>query len=196
MIKAVIFDADGVLIEGRRFSRILERDYGITTATTDEFFRGPFEDCIIGAADLKEVLPPFLAKWGWKDGVEAFLSYWFRGEHTINQQLIEYIQSLRARGIICFLATNQEKYRFEYMLKSMGFENSFDRLYSSAHLGHKKPSLEYFEKVYEDLAGIEKDEIIFWDDTPANIESAREFGIEAELYTSFADFKERMADYV
>ncbi len=60
MIKTILFDADGVLINGGQFSSHLEKDYGITREITAPFFTGPFIECLIGNADLKEVIPPYI----------------------------------------------------------------------------------------------------------------------------------------
>ena len=138
MIKVLIFDADGVLINGDIFSKRFSKEYNIDISKINTFFDGPFKDCIIGKADLKEVLAPYLKEWGWKDGVDNFLEYWFSSEHSIDQELIDYIQDRRSNGIKCVMATNQEKYRAEYMFNKIGFANSFDKMYASAHLGHKK----------------------------------------------------------
>lgn len=195
MIKAVIFDADGVLINGEMFSVQLARKYGITTDKTLPFFNGIFKDCIIGKADLKEVLPPYLKEWGWGKTVEDFLDYWFKSEHNIDLELVNFIKELRKQGIKCYLATNQEKHRVNYMLGKMGFSEVFDKIYASAHLGHKKPSFEFYTKVMDDLNGIKKEEVLFWDDSPENVEAANEFGINAELYSNFQDFNSKMLDY-
>ena len=73
-IRSVLFDADGVVILPNRFSAYLERERGLTRERMQGFFRGIFEECIVGRADLRVVLPPFLAAWGWHDGVDAFLA--------------------------------------------------------------------------------------------------------------------------
>ena len=195
MIKVLVFDADGVLINGEMFSKKLAKEYGISTEQTAPFFKGVFNDCLVGNADLKESISPYLEEWGWKTGVDGFIDYWFSSEHSIDQELIEYIQDLRKNGIKCFVATNQEKHRAEYMFSKMGFDKSFDKLYASAHLGHKKPSLDFYAKLVSELGDVKKEEILFWDDAPENITGAREFGINAELYTSFEDFKKRMKIY-
>jgi putative hydrolase of the HAD superfamily len=196
MIKAVIFDADGVLINGEMFSVQLARDCGITTEQTLPFFTGTFKDCIVGKADLKEVLIPYLHKWGWNKSVDDFIDYWHRSEHNIDSELINYIQILRKNGIICCLGTNQTKFRFNYMLKEMGFEKSFDKVYVSAHIGYKKPNREFYEHILYDLKDIKKEEVVFWDDTLENVEGARQFGIHAEVYTSFDNFSIRMQKYL
>ena len=194
MIKVVIFDADGVLVHSdRKFSMLLSKDYGIPIEKTLPFFTGTFQDCLIGKADLKEAITPYLNEWGWHEGVDAFLDYWFKAEHIIDEELIKYIQELRQRGIVCVLATNNEKYRFQHMLEEMGLANNvFDKTYSSAHLGHKKPDHEFFGKIVKDLGDIKKEEIVLWDDDMKNIKGAESFGIKAELYTSLKDFKQKM----
>jgi HAD superfamily hydrolase (TIGR01509 family) len=55
--------------------------------------------------------------------------------------------------------------------------------------------MDFYRKVMKDLEGIERKEVLFWDDTPQNIAAAKEFGMHAELYTSVEDFKQRMDTY-
>jgi putative hydrolase of the HAD superfamily len=197
MLKVIIFDADGVMINGnRKFSVQLEEKYGISTESTLPFFDGPFQNCLVGKADLKETITPYLSAWGWDRGVDEFLDYWFKSEHSINEELFEYIKSLKQKGIKCFLATNNEKYRFQYILDKMGFANIFDKTYASAHLGHKKPNQEFFSKIFEELDNIKKEEILFIDDSPENVKGAKDFGIHAELYTTFVSSKEKIVQYL
>jgi putative hydrolase of the HAD superfamily len=121
MIRVLLFDIDGVLANGEQFSKRLARDYGITTEMTAPFFNGPFLECLVGNADLKQELISHLKQWGWRDSVEAFLHYWFTIEHVIDEPLVKLVQQLRQKGIRCCLATNQERHRTAYILHEMGF---------------------------------------------------------------------------
>jgi putative hydrolase of the HAD superfamily len=192
MLKILLLDADGVLINGGSFSTHLEREYGIPRKRTQPFFLVPFKDCILGNTDLKEALAPHLPEWGWDKGVDAMLKFWFEAEHVIDEPLVAYAQQLRNKGVRCYVATNQERHRAAYMLNEMGFAKSFDGLFASAHLGHKKPDLTFYAKVMESLPGIAKEEVVFWDDTEQSVVAAREFGWKAETYTGFEEFEEKM----
>ena len=195
MIKVIIFDADGMLLRQERPSTFLPRDYGISIENLNSFFDGPFQECLVGKADLKEEILPYLNTWGWDKGVEAFLNLWFTRELHVNKELIEYIRYLKRKKIQCFLATNQEKYRFQYFLNQLGFADIFNKTYSSNNLGYKKSSHEFLSKIFTDFKNIKKEEILFWDDRSENIKSAKDFGINAELFTSVKDFKEKMLQY-
>ena len=196
MIKAILFDADDVLINQERFSVVLDRDFGISIETTKDFFTGPFQDCLDGKADLKEAILPYLEGWGWGKGVDAFLDLWFDREYNVNKELFDYIKELQQKGIRCYLATNQEKYRFAHILEKVGLMNTLDSVFASSHVGEKKPKQEFFIKIFEKLNNIEKNQIIFWDDKEVNIQAAKDFGIHAEMYTSFEDFKKKMDMYI
>ena len=103
---------------------------------------------------------------------------------------------MREKKVVCLLATNNEKYRFAYMLDKMGFDKIFDKAYCSALLLCKKPDQQFFSKIYNDLENINKEEVLFFDDKAENVQAAKDFGINAELYTTFEDFKEKMKQYV
>ena len=51
-------------------------------------------------------------------------------------------------------------------------------------------------KIFQDLENIKKEEILFWDDKAENVQGAKDFGINAELFTSFLDFKGKMKRYI
>jgi len=194
MIKVIIFDADGVIINTeKKFSVLLAEKYGIPLKKTLPFFYGSFQDCLIGKADLKETISPYLSVWGWKDGIDALLDIWFQEGHEVNQELIQYIQDLRQKGILCILATDNEKYRFQHMLNDFGFTTSFNKAYSSADVGCKKFNQNFFLKIFYELNNIQKNEILFIDDDIENIQVAEKFCIHTHLYTSLENLKEKLS---
>jgi putative hydrolase of the HAD superfamily len=179
--KIYMFDADGVVIQSQMFSYKYAQEFNINISELDNFFKTDFQACLIGKSDLKIVIKPWLKKWNWSKPVDEFLDYWFKAEHSINFELIENIKELRKSKIKCVLATNQEKYRLEYMKKEMDFETIFDKIYSSNLIGFKKPALEYYRFILNDL-NENPSNIIFYDDRQENIESAKLLGINSHLY--------------
>lgn len=195
MITTLLFDADGVLIQAERFSKQLARKYPVDESQVAEFFTGPFVDkCLVGKGDLKELIRPYLKGFGWPGTADELLEFWFKAEHKLDEDLIAYIQKLRAQGITAVVATNNERHRAQYMLEKMGFADSFDKLYASGHLGHVKPAMEFFAHVVADL-GVPKSEVLLWDDDKANIQGAKQYGIHAEFYQGYAQFVATMKNY-
>ena len=197
MIKHIFFDGDGMVVnKPKRFSQHLASDYGISTAVTDEFFKNEFLAAEAGKADLKEELKKYLGKWGWQKSLDEFLRYWFQSEHYLDDRLLASIRELRKRGLLCHLATNQEKYRAEYMRDQMGLEEVFDNLFISADLGHRKPSQEFWMAAHRQLGIPDKSQVLVWDDKQDRVDSARQFGFHAELYKNFDDYKTVLDSYL
>jgi putative hydrolase of the HAD superfamily len=194
-LKAVIFDADGVLLTSGFFSEELERSYGLPTSATLPFFTGALEECLVGRADMKQVLAPFLAQWNWPGSTEDFMERWFSHGAGVDLRLGETIAGLRQRGLRCYLATNQESYRIAYMREQMGFDQLFDGIFYSGGLGCKKTDARFYHAVMRatELTGAE---ILFWDDTFENIVAARAQGWNAEHYRSFEEFEPTLATYL
>lgn len=195
-IQAVCFDADGVVVNPQKqFSRYLEREHGISPQMTGGFFRGLFNDCLLGKAQLSEVLPAYLQEWNWTGSVDGFIATWLQHDHVIDHRLVDAIQHLRQNGLKCCLATNQECNRAEYMSTAMGFQAAFDGLFFSCEMGSQKPDAAFYQHI-EKMLALEKEAILLWDDLEINVMAAREFGWKAELYTGFSDFEKTMQLYL
>ena len=191
-VQAVVFDADGVLVFPDRFGEHLTREHKITQEATQAFFQGKFHDCLLGTADLAEVLPPYLKEWGWQGSAEEFMQLWFSVEDAIDVRVLEWAQALRQAGFVCCLASNQEPHRAEYMREVMGFSAHFDHLFFSGALGMKKPDAGFYEAI-ETALGLSGEQIAFWDDSPSHINTAKQYGWQAELYTSYEAFQPQAA---
>ncbi len=130
-IKIVIFDLDGVVVyPSWGFANYLDREHKITREHTREFFAGPFNDCIRGKVDVKDLLPPYLASWKWPGTVDDFVDFWLKTEDSPDIRLLDLIRELRESGMKCGLGTNQEKHRAQFIRKSMRFESMFSTIFS------------------------------------------------------------------
>lgn len=185
MAKGIIFDLDGMIVHSERFSVRLAREHGISLERTVGFFKNEFQDCIVGKADLREVLLRKIPEWGWQGTLDELLGFWF-DEHanSIDERFKPFIQELRNGGVYCCLATNNEKYRTENLMNERGIGKWFDAVFSSYELGCKKPEPEFFQEILEQ-SGIPKNNIEFWDDDPENVEGAVKFGLVSKLYKDF-----------
>ena len=191
-IKCILFDADGVVINSEMFSVQYQKKYRVSNEAMISFFKGEFQDCIIGKADLKKLIKPWLPKWKWKGNVDDLLQYWFKAEHNIDECIIKIIQKLRKKGIKCYLATNQEKYRTNYIKNQMGFKKLFDDIFSSADIGYKKPNKEFYEFILNKIKNdhnIYPHEIMYFDDSQEEVDKAKRLDIDAHFYKNFKKFK-------
>ncbi len=198
MIKVILFDCDGPIIKREKyFSQRIKELLGIyiDEAGEKEFFQGIFLRCEVGHADLKAVLPNYLSIWRWEKSVDELLKFWFEGERTIDTDMIEYIRILRSRGIRCYLSTNNEKYRTQYLWEEVGLKKELDGLFSSCYLGYMKPESQYWQEIYKQFPQIPKNQILVLDDKQSAVDSAKNFGFQAEFYKNFSGFKKSMKKY-
>ena len=191
MIKIILFDCDGPIVKRDKYfsQRLMDLGIKLDNAKIADFFNNEFLLCETGKADLKEELAKRIKTWGWEKSLDELLDFWFSGEAKIDLQMIESIKQLRQKGIECFLVTDQEKYRAEYLWKILGLEKVLDGIYPSYKVGFLKRNVEFWEHVYKNFNQYSKEEILVWDDEKEIINVAKEFGFNAELYTDFADFK-------
>lgn len=107
------------------------------------WYTGVFRECAIGKTYLKEELGKVIDEWGWKGSVDELLRYWLSKGTEIEEEVLKYIKAVKAQGVRCYLATDQEKYRGEYLQRTFGNGNPFEQVFFSvlSVLGARTPAL-------------------------------------------------------
>lgn len=197
MTQIILFDVDGVLIHGYHareelrhcWDENLETDLGINRqAFKDGFiFKDFIDHVLIGKMDLYDALEKFLPTIGYHDDPQVVIDYWLKNDSNINDDLIDKIKVLKSSpDVTLYVATNQEHTRAKYLMETLGFGEHFVDIFHSAKIGHIKPALEYFKRVHE-LLGNPETPPIFFDDTPAVVKGANDFGWKAYEFLSVDD---------
>jgi putative hydrolase of the HAD superfamily len=181
-VVTILLDADGVVQRQPAgwLDRLVAR-IGVTDREPRDVLKEIFaaeEPTVTGVGDFRAALAALLTDWGRIDRLDAVLSSWL--EIEVDDGVLGIVGQLRARGIGCYLATNQQSMRATYMHSL--YDGHFDGQFYSCELGVAKPERAYFAAVLERLA-TPAEQVVFVDDRPANIDAARQLGIDARLYT-------------
>lgn len=197
--KVIIYDNDGMVTHGGRFSEQYSREFAVDVAVMAPFFEGPLKQCQMGKADLKEELKKVIEIWQWKGTVDELMRYWFSIGDLVHEEIYASVTKLKQQGLVVCLATNNEKYRMQYLSNKLSYDKVFDELFTSAELGAFKQSAEGVEKIFQTLKekyGItDKAEILYWDDREKNVAGLNNMGFNARLYTEYDSFKNVMSKY-
>lgn len=188
-IKAIIFDADGMIVHEERFSKRYSKKTGVPIEDLLPFFETDFLDCELGKKDVKEALLPYLTKWKWNGTVDELLKFWFEGSR-IDNEVVDLIKKIKESGIVCVLSTKQEKYRVEYIKNELGLGKLFDFIVSSHEVGYFKDNSEFYRELFKLIPEIKPNEILFFDDRQKNIKAAESVGIKSVLYKNIEDLKD------
>ena len=183
-MKTILFDADGVTLKRQTeyFSERFAREYNVPLVEVVSFFKNEFRLCQQGKADLKEELSKKLPAWGWQKSTDDFLLYWFTTDTIPNDAVMSEVENFRRQGTKCYLVTDQEKYRAEYLRDTLNFKNRFDGCFFSCELGYSKSEPAFFATVIIQL-NLPPDEIVYWDDDQKNVDAAESLGIDARFYS-------------
>lgn len=197
--KVALYDNDGMMTRSRRFSEVYAEEFNLDIAVMDPFFAGPYEQCLIGKADLREELEKVLGIWKWKGTADELMQYWFTIGDTIDQEVYVSIAKLKAQGLRVCLATNQEKYRMQHFITKYSYDTLFDELLYASKLGafkHKTEGLEKILQILKEKYGVsDRGEIMYWDDREKNVEFIGSMGFNAQLYRDYPSFKTTLSEY-
>jgi putative hydrolase of the HAD superfamily len=183
-VTSVLWDADGVLqrVPGgseESMRPAVERyvddvDAFLAQAHVEE------RPCLTGERSWVDVLPGLLARWGMADAYDAVLTVWLSIEPV--DVVRDLVTDVRAGGVGCYLATNQDRTRGQFMHDALGYASLLDGAFYSYELRLAKPDPAYFTTVLARL-GARADEVMFVDDNAAHVEGARSVGLEAEVWS-------------
>jgi putative hydrolase of the HAD superfamily len=185
-MKTFVFDADGVVCIGESFSLALEKQHRISREQLAPFFSGPFPECVLGRRDLKDEISAHATAWGWRESVDELLTFWFQQEHVVCPAMLACVRTLRRRGHLCVLGTNQERYRAAYLRREMGLAGEFDHIFPSCELGAAKPSMAFFTGIQGRLK-FSPGNLCLIDDSEQNVAGARAAGWSAIWYRGTSD---------
>jgi putative hydrolase of the HAD superfamily len=124
-----------------------------------------------------DVLPGLLARWGIPEAYDDLIAVWLTIEEVPGTH--EIVRSLRAQGIRCCLATNQDVRRGTFMHDALGYRDLLDEAFYSYEMRVAKPDPAYFTTIL-DRTGEPPERVLFVDDSLRNVEVAREVGLAAE----------------
>lgn len=194
----ILYDVDQVLITGELFSEQYCREYALPRDAMRTFFTKDFPLCKLGKLDLRVAVEPYLREWNWSKDADSFIAHWLSSSANLDDQLLHHIERLRDRGLYCYVATNQERYRLAYLREVLDFNSLFDGVFCACEIGADKSSLDFYAYAYERLRqrhDVNKAEILFFDNSKKNVSVARRFGIQAYQYTTFESYRKRLLSY-
>lgn len=190
MIKAVIFDMDGVLVDSERIHYLaynkLLRKHG--KEISKEYFKRklfgvPAKQNFIKifseqGENIDETKSDELAKE--KDKYYREIS---QSELTSFDGATELLKLLRKNGLKTALATSASKENVEMVIKKFGWENYFDAVVTADDVKKGKPDPEIFLKAGKFL-GVNSQECIVIEDSKHGIEAAKKAGMKCIAVTT------------
>jgi putative hydrolase of the HAD superfamily len=180
MIRAVLWDADGVL----QHTPVGWEDRVAAVIGVDRVPR--FADelwsvsarALVGEVDFAAHIEQVLTAQELTAERDALLATWQDIEAVAAAH--EQVARLRSR-VPCYLASNQDSYRAQVMREHLRYDDLVDGFFFSCDLGAAKPAPAYFGAVVDALA-LPPEEILFIDDVDANVAAARAAGLCAEVW--------------
>jgi HAD superfamily hydrolase (TIGR01549 family) len=184
-VSTILFDADGVLqrtAPGWR-EELISFLGPRAAADGDAFLYEIFVaevPTMTGRTDFGEPLAEILHRFGVSASVDEVLAPSTR--IIRDAAMLDAVQELRAAGVRCCLATNQQSRRAAFMRANLGYDQTFDEQFYSCDLGLAKPDPDYFTAIVDRL-GARAGSILFVDDKEENVAGARAAGLRAEHFT-------------
>ncbi len=196
MIKAVIFDWGGVLIDdpSREMTRFFAGKLGcgkdILVPAISEYI-GEFQTGRIAEDDMWEKI---CASYGLKKPASG--SLWKEAVENVfkdREDVFGLVSRIKKSGCITAFLSNTEQPAMEYFYEKK-YYSYFDTAVFSCAEGCAKPEPEIYNITAKRL-GIEPFEAVFIDDKPENIEGAEKTGMSGILYKDFGDVVLRLRDF-
>lgn len=196
MIRAVIFDLDGVI-------RHWDEDGEIAGENAAGLPRGAiakvaydipeFSQTQVGEVTAREwadaVGRALVAQYGEGAAVAAEIYFGYAGR--VDAEMVSLVAEVRERATVALLSNATDQ--LHEHLQHHDLVEAFDMVFSSAELGMAKPDVAIYRHAAEVL-GVRPDECFFTDDRPENVEGARAAGMHAEVFTGRAGLVAALRD--
>jgi HAD superfamily hydrolase (TIGR01509 family) len=189
MIKAIIFDLNGIFLQSEKLSDRFERDFNIPSS----IFLPKLKE-IMNQVRQPNALPafsywePVFKEWGMNLNEEEFWKYWFQAEKQ-SDRVIEYAKNLKEKGLKIFVLSNNFKERANFYGHYPWMYEVVDKAYFSWQTGYVKPDVKAWEIVLSEN-NLKGEECIYFDDQEQNVASAKSLGIHSYIFTNEEELEE------
>ena len=200
MIKAVLFDMDGVLIDSEEYmcraAILMFAEKGITVTESDFTpFVGMGENRYLGGVAEKYGIPIDLER----DKARAYAIYGdiTRGKLEPLPGVHEFIARCRALGLKLAVATSADRVKMEINIASLGLPaGTFDQTVNGLEVERKKPYPDIYLEAAKRL-GVNPEACLVVEDAVSGIEAGKAAGCRClGLTTSFPAERLRLADWI
>ena len=200
MIKGVLFDMDGVLIDTEEIitessiEMFREKGYEVKPEDFKEF-TGMGEDRFIGGTAEKNNIPLNLEK----DKARAYEIYGRKISANLHplEGVMEFIERCRKKKLKLAVATSADEIKMKMNLKEIGFtDHFFDAKVHGQDVIHKKPYPDIYLKAAHQL-NLEPSECLVVEDAVSGVKAAHRAGCKClAVTTSFSAKDLNEADWI
>lgn len=178
-IKAIIFDLNGIFLNGKPLSHRVEEKFGIDKNLFLEIFKNPLDISRKDRVNDSSIWQPVANLL--KITPDEFLQFWFSGE-DIDNEMLEFAKSLKKDGFKIFILSNNLKFRTEYYREHFPeLFNTFDKTYFSWETGFTKPDTNAFQNILNEN-NLTSSECLYFDDSSTNVQAAINLGIKSRVF--------------
>jgi HAD superfamily hydrolase (TIGR01509 family) len=180
MIKAVVYDLDGMVFEEPRFyTEDLKLRFGLPLEVT-VFAKDPtYLNCKKGKISFDEFFKPYYKKWRrypkYKFSYQQAIKNWFEFA-KINKEIVEIAKKLKEKRIVNLILTNNTRRRVQYLDKKYQLSKIFE-IIGSYDLGALKPD-PIFYKILKEKYNLKPEEILYFDDKEKNVKFLKKLGFK------------------
>jgi putative hydrolase of the HAD superfamily len=194
--QAVVFDFAGVLAtrNQEQMNTLLTTTFGFTPVELKQHY-GEMVQAVDGGAAGSEV--EFWVKLAHRKGLQLPSNWVTLHDATLTASVIidlemyALIHELKETGIQVGLLSNIDE-RLAKLLRAAGYYKPFDPCVLTCDIGVSKPDLKAYQILIEKMK-CAPSKIIFVDDRLENVEAAKQVGIDAILFTSYAQIHTELA---
>jgi putative hydrolase of the HAD superfamily len=195
MIKAIIFDLNGIFIQSPKLSDRIAKDFGVTP----DIFLPKLSEIMNKvrqpeAGSSFNYWKPVLKEWNINFSEQDFWKYWFEVEEP-SEKMISFAKELKERGIKIFILSNNFKERAEYYGHYPWIHEVVDKAYFSWQTGFVKPNPKAWELILSEN-NLKAEECLYFDDQEKNIKASEEVGIKAFIFKSEEDLENIVKSYI
>jgi len=195
MIKAVIFDLNGIFIQAPKLGKRLEKDFGVD----NNVFLPKLGEVMQQVRKPKS--KPAFSYWGsllkeWKINFseKEFWQYWFSAE-KVSDKMVSLARKLREKKIKVFILSNNFKERSLYYEHYPWVHEAVDKIYFSWQTGFVKPDVRAWQNVLTEN-DLKPEECLYFDDQEKNINVAKSLEIKAFQFITEEELEKTLSEYL